>query len=88
MVGQVDFLDEPVMCFIRLQQSCELADLTEVGVATRFIFVVLGPADSPLVTEYEEMGRAMATMLTDKVSTKICLYNYTNRAYIFEHKIL
>ena len=66
MVGQVDFLDEPVMAFVRLEKSCVLSDITEVDIPTRFIFVVLGPADSPVVSEYEEMGRAMATMLTDK----------------------
>lgn len=67
MVGQVDFLDEPVMALVRLQQSCVLTDITEVDIPTKFVFVVLGPADSPIVTEYEEMGRAMATMFTDKV---------------------
>ncbi len=31
LVGQVDFLDEPVVAFARLAKPAVLADLTEVG---------------------------------------------------------
>ncbi len=31
LVGQVDFLDEPVVAFARLAKPAILADLTEVG---------------------------------------------------------
>ena len=67
MVGKVDFLTEPLLVFIRLQSSSVLADLTEVAVPTRFLFLVLGPANSSAVCEYEELGRAMAALFTDKV---------------------
>ena len=67
MVGKVDFLTEPLLVFIRLQSSSVLADLTEVAVPTRFLFVALGPSDATSVWEYEEVGRAMAALLTDRV---------------------
>lgn len=37
MIGQVDFLNEPIMAFIRLQQPQLLADLTEVNVPSRYL---------------------------------------------------
>ena len=43
MVGEVDFLDEPFAAFIRLQNSTQLGDLTEVSLPTRFLFILLGP---------------------------------------------
>ena len=43
-----------------------LGDLTEVPVPVRFIYFLLGPADSDL--DYHEVGRAMATLMSDKVS--------------------
>lgn len=47
-------------------QSHLLGDLTEVPVPVRFIYFLLGPEDSEL--DYHEVGRAMATLMSDKVS--------------------
>ena len=44
-----------------------MADLTEVAVPTRFLFLSLGPRDSNTIFEYDEMGRAMAALFSDKV---------------------
>lgn len=52
LVGQVDFLDKPLSAFIRLNQGTFLGDLTEVPVPTRFLFILLGPTVSWLVTLY------------------------------------
>ncbi len=68
LIGQVDFLDEPVMAFARLSKASILADLTEVAIPTRFLFLILGPPQSSSIWEYEEMGRAMAALFTDRVS--------------------
>ena len=70
LIGQVDFLKEPVVCFARLNKSAVLADLTEVALPTRFIFLVLGPPDSTSIWEYGEIGRAMAALLSDAVSSQ------------------
>lgn len=43
LVGEVDFLERPIMAFVRLNQAMSLGDLTEVPVPTRFFFLLLGP---------------------------------------------
>jgi hypothetical protein len=35
MIGQVDFLEEPIMVLVRLKEPQVLSDLTEVAVPTR-----------------------------------------------------
>jgi Band 3 cytoplasmic domain len=69
LVGQVDFLSEVVMAFCRLETPSVMADLTEVAIPTRFVFVILGPKTAPdnAIWEYSELGRAMAALLNDKV---------------------
>ena len=65
LVGGVKFLDEPVVAFVRLAQSHLLGDLTEIPVPVRFIFLQLGPSDGEV--DYHEVGRAMATLMSDTV---------------------
>lgn len=66
LCGEVDFLNHQVVAFIRLKQSLVLADLTEVPVPTKFIFVLLGPQGNQ--GRYHEIGRSIATLMTDEVS--------------------
>lgn len=65
LVGEVDFLDKPLPAFIRLQEATILGDLTEVPVPTRFLFFLLGPLGG--LQGYHEIGRAVATVLSDDV---------------------
>ena len=73
LVGQVDFLKESVLVFARLAKPAVLADMTEIAVPTRFVFIVLGPPQTSSVWEYEEVGRAVAALLTDRVNILSCL---------------
>ena len=59
------------MAFARLSKCAILADLTEVAIPTRFIFLVLGPPTTSTVWEYEEVGRGMAALLSDRVSSPV-----------------
>ncbi|XP_009293411.1 electrogenic sodium bicarbonate cotransporter 1 isoform X2 [Danio rerio] len=65
LVGEVDFLDAPFVSFVRLQQSVMLGGLTEVPVPTRFLFILLGPKGK--AKSYREIGRAIATLMSDEV---------------------
>ncbi|XP_066502592.1 electrogenic sodium bicarbonate cotransporter 1 isoform X2 [Hoplias malabaricus] len=65
LVGEVDFLDSPFVAFVRLQQAVMLGGLTEVPVPTRFLFVLLGPKGKG--RSYHEIGRAIATLMSDEV---------------------
>ncbi|XP_023223623.1 sodium-driven chloride bicarbonate exchanger-like [Centruroides sculpturatus] len=65
LVGEVNFLDRAIIAFVRLSQACHLGDLTEVPVPTRFLFMLLGPQGN--LTRYHEIGRAIATLMSDEV---------------------
>ncbi|XP_054612173.1 electrogenic sodium bicarbonate cotransporter 1-like isoform X5 [Dunckerocampus dactyliophorus] len=65
LVGEVDFLETPFVAFVRLQHAVMLGALTEVPVPTRFLFVLLGPKGK--AKSYHEIGRAIATLMSDEV---------------------
>uniref|UniRef100_A0A3Q3JRE9 Anion exchange protein n=1 Tax=Monopterus albus TaxID=43700 RepID=A0A3Q3JRE9_MONAL len=69
LVGEVDFLESPFVAFVRLQQGVMLGALTEVPVPTRFLFVLLGPKGK--AKSYHEIGRAIATLMSDEVFHEI-----------------
>ena len=65
LVGEVDYLENPIAAFIRLSSANELGDLTEVPVPTRFIFLLLGTVGN--LSRYHEVGRAVGTVMSDEV---------------------
>ncbi|XP_028836667.1 sodium bicarbonate cotransporter 3 isoform X8 [Denticeps clupeoides] len=65
LVGEVDFLERPIIAFIRLSPAVLLTGLTEVPVPTRFLFLLLGPCGKG--TQYHEIGRSIATLMTDEI---------------------
>ncbi|XP_054035291.1 electroneutral sodium bicarbonate exchanger 1-like, partial [Dryobates pubescens] len=65
LVGEVDFLPQPLVAFIRLSPAVLLSGMTEVPIPTRFLFVLLGPEGK--AHQYHEIGRAMATLMTDEI---------------------
>lgn len=79
LVGEVDFLEKPISAFIRLNSAAILGDLTEVPVPTRFLFLLLGPVGSN--SGYHEIGRAMATLMSDEVFHEVA-YRAKNRSHL------
>nr|XP_055067019.1 sodium bicarbonate cotransporter 3 isoform X6 [Misgurnus anguillicaudatus] len=65
LVGEVDFLESPIIAFIRLSPAVLLTGLTEVPVPTRFLFLLLGPFGKG--GQYHEIGRSIATLMTDEI---------------------
>ncbi|XP_041100776.1 sodium bicarbonate cotransporter 3-like isoform X10 [Polyodon spathula] len=65
LVGEVDFLERPIIAFIRLAPAVLLSGLTEVPVPTRFLFLLLGPPGKG--PQYHEIGRSIATLMTDEI---------------------
>ncbi|KAM9226354.1 anion exchange protein 4 [Leptosomus discolor] len=68
-VGEVEFLEKPFTTFIRLRQGTALGSLAEVALPSRFVFILLGPQAK--VKAYREVGRAMATLLTDELFQRV-----------------
>ncbi|XP_076862125.1 sodium bicarbonate cotransporter 3-like isoform X4 [Brachyhypopomus gauderio] len=77
LVGEVDFLPRPIIAFVRLSPAVLLTGLTEVPVPTRFLFLLLGPYGKG--PQYHEIGRSMATLMTDEVFHDVA-YKARNRA--------
>ncbi|XP_010017474.1 PREDICTED: electrogenic sodium bicarbonate cotransporter 1-like, partial [Nestor notabilis] len=68
-VGEVEFLEKPFAAFIRLRRAVALGSLAEVSLPSRFLFILLGPQAK--VKGYREVGRAMATLLTDELFQRV-----------------
>ncbi|KAF1611547.1 UNVERIFIED_CONTAM: Electrogenic sodium bicarbonate cotransporter 1, partial [Eudyptes pachyrhynchus] len=68
-VGEVEFLEKPFTAFIRLRRGVALGSLAEVALPSRFLFILLGPRAE--VKAYHEVGRAMATLLTDELFQRV-----------------
>ncbi|NXF37198.1 S4A4 protein, partial [Nyctibius bracteatus] len=68
-VGEVEFLEKPFTAFIRLRRGVALGSLAEVALPSRFLFFLLGPQAK--VKAYHEVGRAMATLLTDELFQRV-----------------
>ncbi|XP_026148293.1 anion exchange protein 2b isoform X1 [Mastacembelus armatus] len=64
LVGSVDFLKQPTMAFVRLQEAVELESVLEVPVPVRFLFVLLGPPTTSM--DYHQIGRSISTLMSDK----------------------
>ncbi|XP_072365447.1 sodium bicarbonate cotransporter 3 isoform X6 [Scyliorhinus torazame] len=65
LVGEVNFLERPIIAFVRLSPAILLTGLTEVPIPTRFLFLMLGPSGK--AQQYHEIGRSIATLMTDEV---------------------
>ncbi|XP_061147971.1 electroneutral sodium bicarbonate exchanger 1 isoform X4 [Syngnathus typhle] len=65
LVGELDFLERPIVAFVRLSPAVLLTGLTEVPIPTRFLFILLGPDGK--AQQYHEIGRSMATIMTDEI---------------------
>jgi len=78
LVGDVDCLTSPLYTFIRLQKATLFGDITEVPVPTRFMFILLGPPGDH--QKNHEIGRSIATLMSDEVSSAFCLFIYCTAA--------
>ncbi|TRY89861.1 hypothetical protein DNTS_033764, partial [Danionella cerebrum] len=63
LVGCVDFLDQPTMAFVRLQEAVLLESVLEVPIPVRFLFVLLGPPSANI--DYHQIGRSISTLMSD-----------------------
>ncbi|NXX74769.1 S4A4 protein, partial [Urocolius indicus] len=68
-VGEVEFLEKPFAAFIRLRRAVALGSLAEVALPSRFLFILLGPRAK--AKAYYDIGRAMATLLTDELFQRV-----------------
>ncbi|XP_066519646.1 electroneutral sodium bicarbonate exchanger 1 [Hoplias malabaricus] len=77
LVGELEFLERPIVAFVRLSPAVLLTGLTEVPIPTRFMFILLGPDGK--AQQYHEIGRSMATIMTDEIFHDVA-YKAKNRS--------
>ncbi|XP_063068087.1 sodium-driven chloride bicarbonate exchanger [Engraulis encrasicolus] len=65
LVGELEFLEKPVVAFVRLCPAAMLNGIAEVPIASRFLFILMGPMGKG--PQYHEIGRSIATLMTDEV---------------------
>lgn len=68
-LGVLEFLQKPVVAFVRLTDSVVMESSLEIPVPVRFVVVLVGPAQSDL--NYGDSGRAMGALLADWVREKV-----------------
>ena len=63
-------MEQPLMVFCRLEEPTKMADLSEVDLPTRFVFLILHSEDEGpgAIWEISELGRSVGSMLGDQVS--------------------
>ncbi|CAH1989911.1 unnamed protein product [Acanthoscelides obtectus] len=76
LVGEVDFLEEPAIAFVRLAEGVVIPSLIEVNIPVRFIFVLLGPKLPNI--DYHEVGRSISTLMANQQFHSIA-YRAENR---------
>ncbi|KAM6918816.1 anion exchange protein 2a [Xenentodon cancila] len=64
LVGSLEFLDQPSMVFVRLQEAVLLESVLEVSVPVRFLFLLLGPPTANI--DYHQIGRSISMLMSDK----------------------
>lgn len=63
-MGDVDFLEQPTIAFVRLAEGVPMPSITEVPIPVRFLFILLGPKNFTL--DYHEVGRSIATLMANE----------------------
>lgn len=66
-MGTLDELQHSVLAFVRLAKGCNLGQVSEVSIPVRFLFVMLGPSSHK--ESYHQIGRSIATLMSDQVGT-------------------
>uniref|UniRef100_A0A8C5HS12 Anion exchange protein n=1 Tax=Gouania willdenowi TaxID=441366 RepID=A0A8C5HS12_GOUWI len=61
----LDFLQKPVVAFVRLRDSVVMESTLESPIPVRFVFVLVGPSQAGI--DYSESGRAMGALMADWV---------------------
>lgn len=76
LVGEVDFLEQPAIAFVRLAEGVLIPSLIEVNIPVRFIFILLGPKKANI--DYHEVGRSISTLMANQQFHNIA-YRADNR---------
>ncbi|KAK4877761.1 hypothetical protein RN001_010267 [Aquatica leii] len=80
LVGDVDFLEQPAIAFIRLAEGVYMPSLIEVNIPVRFIFILLGPKGANL--DYHEVGRSISTLMANHEFHNIAYEAYNRKALL------
>ena len=70
----MDFVQEQMIVFVRVENAIELLGMLEIKLYSRFIVLLIGPEENE--KQLLQIGRAMATILTDDICRE---FAYTSK---------
>ncbi len=80
LTGALEFLENPIVAFVRLAEGIIMPNALEVPLPMRFVFVVLTP--KPCVDmDYHEVGRSFSTLMSNPRFHNVC-YRFEERREI------
>jgi len=79
--GNVEFLQKPLVMFIRLAKPAQLSGITEVTIETRFVIVCLGKESYK--DEFHQIGRVFGNIMADPVVKNVA-YTSNQAQHIIE----
>ncbi|CAF4570375.1 unnamed protein product [Rotaria sp. Silwood1] len=65
LICPLNFVERQTIVFLRLQNPVELSGMLEIKISSRFIVLLIGPEENE--RQLLQIGRAMATILTDDI---------------------
>ena len=87
LVASIDFIEQPLYGFIRLEHHLEMSHIIAAEIPVRFLFFILAPKNLRVpheeqIRQHEEqkqIGRVFSTMMSDEafrviVGLELCLY--------------
>lgn len=74
LICPVDFVQEQAIVFVRMENAIELPGMLEIKLYSRFVVLLIGPEESE--RQLLQMGRTVATILTDDICRE---FAYTSR---------
>lgn len=82
LVGQTDYIDQTFGLFLRMKHSSVMGDLIEVDTPAKFVFLLLGPMEETNIWEFQEIGRTVGTLFSDRVFVEVAYKAHTREDLI------
>ncbi len=71
LVGALEFIDEPLTAFVRLEEGIIMPNAMEIPLPMRFIFLLLTPKNSTFIDGHE-VGRSFSALMSNRSFHNVC----------------
>ena len=71
LVGALEFIEEPLTAFVRLEEGIIMPNALEIPLPMRFLFLLLTPKNSGFIDAHE-VGRSFSTLMSNRRFHNVC----------------